>query len=98
MLNVFSIIFPAVTGIMVGSNLSGDLKEPGVAIPVGTFWAMLSSYIMYMFLIFTMAYSFSPNTLMFVGPVHVALRTLCCVLPSGLWSGYHFFPDPSSLV
>lgn len=62
--SVFSILFPAATGIMEGANLSGDLKNPGYSIPVGTLSAVVVSLITYTVLVITMAGSFPRQTLL----------------------------------
>ncbi len=46
---LFAVFFPAVTGFTQGVNMSGDLKDPGKAIPMGTFLAVGLSTIVYFF-------------------------------------------------
>ncbi|KAM9718246.1 solute carrier family 12 member 6 isoform 2-T3 [Menidia menidia] len=42
------IFFPSVTGIMAGSNRSGDLKDAQRSIPIGTILAILTTSLVYM--------------------------------------------------
>nr|XP_057942768.1 solute carrier family 12 member 3 isoform X2 [Doryrhamphus excisus] len=44
---MFSIFFPSATGILAGANISGDLKDPTVAIPRGTLMAILWTTLSY---------------------------------------------------
>ncbi|MBN2254973.1 MAG: Na-K-Cl cotransporter [Deltaproteobacteria bacterium] len=44
----FAIFFPAVTGVMAGLGLSGDLRDPGRSIPVGAIAAVLTGFVVYL--------------------------------------------------
>lgn len=52
-ISIFSVYFPAATGILAGANISGDLSDPQVSIPKGTFFAILISTLSYIWFAFT---------------------------------------------
>lgn len=58
---VFTIIFPAFTGIAAGLGLSGDLRDPKTAIPRGTILATFVGMIVYVLVAFKLAASFTPE-------------------------------------
>jgi amino acid transporter len=58
---VFAIFFPAVTGIMAGANMSGDLENPRKAIPQGTLLAICVTLLIYVAIAYVAA-TFIPQT------------------------------------
>jgi len=60
---VFAIIFPAFTGMTAGVGLSGDLKNPGKSIPIGTTIATFLGMIIYFFIAYKLFTSASADDL-----------------------------------
>ncbi|MFT5300947.1 MAG: amino acid transporter [Mariniblastus sp.] len=60
---MFALFFPAVTGIMAGANMSGDLKEPAKSIPSGTLWSILFTGLIYLSLALLMGGAATSETL-----------------------------------
>ena len=54
---VFAIVFPAFTGMTAGVGLSGDLKNPGKSIPIGTISATVIGMVIYIFVIYKLSIS-----------------------------------------
>jgi amino acid transporter len=52
---MFALFFPAATGIMAGANMSGDLRDPGESLPLGTFAAIGVTALVYLSLIVFLA-------------------------------------------
>ena len=52
---VFAVFFPAVTGILAGLGLSGDLKDPERSIPTGVFASVLVGFLVYFTVPFVLA-------------------------------------------
>jgi amino acid transporter len=59
----FAVFFPAVTGILTGLSLSGDLEDPSVAIPRGGLAAVAVGALVYLTLPFALAHGASVEAL-----------------------------------
>jgi amino acid transporter len=46
-MTIFSVFFPAVTGMMAGANISGELKNAQKSLPFGTMFAVVLSNVVY---------------------------------------------------
>ncbi len=60
---VFAVFFPAVTGFTAGVGMSGDLRDPKRAIPVGTIAAIGTGLVVYVWLTFVISERVSADVL-----------------------------------
>lgn len=84
---VFTIIFPAFTGIAAGLGLSGDLKDPKRAIPRGTLWATVGGIVVYVAVAFKLFYSASPEDLADITGEEMVMQKIAAwgpIIPIGL--------------
>ncbi len=80
---VFSIIFPAFTGMTAGVGLSGDLRDPGKSIPRGTLAATLCGMFIYILIAWKLTLSAPPEAL--VDTSHLIMSDIA-------WQGWWLIP------
>lgn len=83
----FAVFFPAVTGVMAGLGLSGDLKDPMTSLPHGAFAAVGTGLVVYLAVPILLVMGADPQTLQNDPLVwsKVAVGGYILVLP-GLWA------------
>ncbi len=83
---VFAVFFPAVTGIMAGISMSGDLKRPGRAIPLGSIAAVVVGFAVYLGVPIVLAAAATPEELVSNNLIWFDLAgPLALLILWGLW-------------
>lgn len=82
---VFAVFFPAVTGIMAGVNMSGDLKDPIKSIPSGTLAAVGTGYAIYMILPLFLAFRADTSSLREIPLIMQELALWKPIILVGVW-------------
>ena len=81
---VFTIIFPAFTGLAAGLGLSGDLKDPKKSIPKGTLWATFIGMLVYIAVAWKFTVSASPEELVSDQLIMRKIALWGPIVPAGL--------------
>jgi amino acid transporter len=83
---VFAVFFPAVTGILAGISLSGELKDPKRSIPRGTIAAVLVGFVVYVVVIILLSVAATPEELVADPLIWFAIAGgLAFLIFPGLW-------------
>jgi amino acid transporter len=82
---VFAVFFPAVTGIMAGVSLSGDLREPARSIPQGTLAAVFVGFAVYLAVPVILAAAADAETLAGDTLIWFGVAAIPVLVYPGLW-------------
>jgi len=83
---VFAIFFPAVTGIMNGASMSGDLREPSKSIPWGTLAAVAVTFVVYVLQLLMLGRNGDREALLGDAMVMKELSVFGPLIYAGLWA------------
>ncbi len=83
---VFAVYFPAVTGIMSGLSMSGDLKEPRRDIPKGTLLAIGVTFIIYAFQVYWLSRNASLAQLRGDTMIMKSIASVGFLIYIGIWA------------
>ena len=82
---VFAVFFPAVTGILAGISLSGDLKDPTRSIPRGTMAAVAAGFFVYVAVVIGLGVAGDPTELVSDNLIWFALAAVPWLIFPGLF-------------
>lgn len=82
---VFAIFFPAVTGILAGISMSGDLKNPKKSIPIGSVSAVLAGFVVYLSVPVILAFSATREDLLTDSLIWIKIAKHSWLIFPGLW-------------
>ncbi len=83
--SVFAVFFPAVTGIMSGVSMSGDLKDASKSIPKGTLYAVLVGSIVYLGISVWFSGMSSPEELKTNNSIMISSALWAPLIYAGIW-------------
>lgn len=82
---LFGIFFPAVTGFTAGVNMSGDLKDPRRALPLGTILAIVVGLFVYIGLTVFLAYRVPREALIGDPEIFLTISFYAPAVVAGIW-------------
>ena len=82
----FAVFFPAVTGILAGVSMSGDLKDPRRNIPTGTFYAIGVTFMIYTLAIFWFSFNIPMEELVNDKLILISRTKFPIFIIGGVWA------------
>lgn len=82
---VFAVFFPAVTGILSGVSLSGDLRNPAKSIPSGTIFSVLAGAVIYFLIAVWFPLAASPAELAEDNLIMISMARWGPLIYAGIW-------------